>query len=473
MSRSISSPKIVIVGAGSASFGPNTLASLIRSPLLSGSTLALVDLDAAALDRAKCVAQRMNETWGAEMSICASTDRCQVLQNADFVVVSIEVPPREKLWRLDWEIPMRHGLHQPYGENGGPGGMMHTFRQVPPLMAIVRDMETLCPDAWLINFSNPLPRLTRAITKYSQIKTVGKCHQIEVGYAIAGVLLRDWLGLDIPEGLSMKSDPANAAFKHQIAHKARERLKITAGGLNHFTWMLEVRDRESGEDLYPMLRQARASAPPAFEPLSMELFELFGYCPVPGDTHLAEYLPWTHDPLAEPWEQYNLELYDWEGNEMLRDFEHHRMGQMARGSLAVDGMRDVISEGAAELIEAISAGLERFDEAVNVPNQGAIPNLPDETIVEVPGRVGARGISPLQLDPLPRPIAELCRREAALVELVVDAAVSGDRALALQALLLDPMVNDIRRAQLILDDYLEEFADFLPQFRGDGAGVLS
>ena len=460
-------PKIVIIGAGSASFGPNTLASLLRSPHLAGSTLALVDLDPAALDRAHCVAQRMNEAWGAEMTLSASADRRQVLQNADFVVVSIEVPPREKLWRLDWEIPMRRGLHQPYGENGGPGGLMHTFRQVPPLMAIVRDMEELCPDAWLINFSNPLPRLTRAVTKYSQIKTVGKCHQIEVGYAIAGVLLRDWLELDVPAGLSMKSDPVNVAFKHQIATKARERLKITAAGLNHFTWMLEVRDRESGEDLYPLLREARASAPEAFEPLSMELFELFGYCPVPGDTHLAEYLPWTHDPLTRPWERYNLELYNWEGNEILREFEHHRMSQMASGSLAVDGMREVVSEGAAEIIEAISTGLDRFEEAVNVPNRGAIPNLPDETIVELPGRVSAAGISALPLDPLPRPIAELCRREADLVELVVDAAVSGDRTLALQALLLDPTVNDIQRAQLILNDYLEEFADYLPQFRDD------
>ena len=148
---------IVIIGAGSASFGPNTLATLIASPALRGSQLGLVDLDGTSLERVRQVAERMNEAWDAGMCITASTDRRRLLPGADFVIVSIEVPPREKLWQLDWEIPLRHGLRQPYGENGGPGGLMHTFRQVPPLLAIAYDMERLCPDALLIN-CNPLPR---------------------------------------------------------------------------------------------------------------------------------------------------------------------------------------------------------------------------------------------------------------------------------------------------------------------------
>lgn len=457
-------PKIVIIGAGSAIFGPNTIATIINNETLQGSELALVDLDAAALENAARVAGRLNEAWRAGMTISWGTDRRRFLDGADFVIVSIEVPPREKLWRLDWEIPLRHGLRQPYGENGGPGGMMHTFRQLPPLMAIVRDMEAQCPDALLINFSNPLPRLSRAIAKYTSIDVVGKCHQIHVGYAIAAVLLRERYGFSVPDDVALHSDVANAGVINQLARLGREKFQIRAAGLNHFTWMLDVRERESGVDLYPLLRQARAAAPPTLEPLSMELFAAFDYCPVPGDTHLAEYLPWTHDAQSKPWEHYHLRLYDWDANEIFREFSQHRMTQMAAGHTDVSGMREAHSEGAAEIIEAVVANSNRYDEAVNIPNRGAIPNLPYDAIVECPGVVGADGVHGLTLQPLPQPIAELCRREAALVELVVDAGVHGDRDLALQALLLDPTVGDIRRARQILDDYLHAFADHLPQF---------
>jgi alpha-galactosidase len=185
---------------------------------------------------------------------------------------------------------------------------------------------------------------------------------------------------------------------------------------------------------------------------------------VPGDTHLCEYLPWTHDAQSRPWERYGLKLYDWGGNEAYREYSQHMMAEMARGAMAVDGMRDVASEGATEIIEAIVGNQDFYDEAVNIPNQGAIPNLPAETIVELPASVSAAGVRGINLNPLPVAIAELCRREAALVELVVDAAVTGDRSLALQALLLDPMMNDIGRARRILDAYLAEFAGYLPQF---------
>jgi alpha-galactosidase len=458
---------IVIIGAGSASFGASTLATIIRSQPLKGSQLGLVDLDAANLQHVACTAERMNQTWDAHMTIRASTDRRDLLPGANFVIVSIEVPPREVLWRLDWEIPTRHGLRQPYGENGGPGGLMHACRQIPPIMAIVRDMEELCPAAWLINFSNPLPRITRAITKYSGIKTVGKCHQIDVGYGLAAFLLADEYGLEVPAAADLHSDPANYPYIHLLATAGHQQFRIKAAGLNHFTWIMDIRDRQTGQDLYPALRAANESRPRRnnFEPLSRDLFSFFGYCPVPGDTHLCEYLPWTHDPTAKPWEHYNLRLYDWGGNEAYRLYSQQLMAQMAAGTTSVEGMRDAHSEGAVELIEAISGNTNYYDQAVNVSNAGAIPNLPAETIVELPAIAAGSGIHPLTMPPLPTPIAELCRREAALVELVVDAAVTGDRTLALQALLLDPMINDIPRARALLDDYLTTFADYLPQFQ--------
>ncbi len=458
-------PKIAFIGVGSASFGPTTLATLIREPKLRGSELVLIDRSQPALTAVTRVAERMNEAWGAEMTIRAGTERRDLLSGSDFVIVSIEVPPREKLWRMDWEIPLKHGLRQPYGENGGPGGLMHACRQIPPIMAIVRDMETLCPDAWLINFSNPLPRISRAISKYSAIKVVGKCHQINVGYGIVAVLLRERYGIEIAPDLHLHSDPANAPTVQQMAAAGREHVQIKSAGLNHFIWLMDARDKRTGEDLYPALREALADVPPAFEPLSMDLFRVFDYCPLPGDTHLAEYLPWTHDPLAKPWERYDLPTYDWDENDMTRVFLAQMMEAMAAGDIAVEGMRDAYSEGAVELITGIAFNENYYEETVNIPNKGAISGLPEETIVEVPALVNSMGIQGVRFAEMPPPITELLRREAALVEMVVDTAVSGDRHLALQTLLLDPMIDDIARARAILDDYLTQFADYLPQFQ--------
>lgn len=461
----MSKRKIVIIGAGSASFGPTTLATIVRSEALHGSELALVDLDAAAAETAARVAGRMNESWAAEMTISSTTDRCEALSGATHVIVSIEVAPREELWRLDWEIALRHGLRQPYAENGGPGGMMHTFRQIPAHLAIARDMEALCPNAWLILFSNPLPRLCRAISNYTRIKVVGKCHQINIGYALAAALLRREYGIDVPDEVVLHSDPGNSPTVFALSQAGREHFEITSAGLNHFIWLLDIRDRQTGEDLYPQLRHAIKGAPPTLEPLALELFRIFDLLPIAGDTHMAEYLPWFHDPVAGPWETYQLPLYDWSGNESVREALHSLMAAMASGNIPVDGMREATSEGATELIEALGDGNSYVDETVNVPNRGAITNLPREAIVEVPAYVGHFGIRPIQVGALPHPVAELCRRETALVEHVVDAAVTGDRALALQALMLDPMINDISSARAMLDDYLTTFGNYLPQFK--------
>lgn len=461
---------IVIIGAGSASFGPTTLATIVRDGALRGSRLSLVDLDESAVEHAARVADRMSRAWGAEMTIEATTDRRAVLSGATHVIISIEVAPREELWRLDWEIPLRHGLRQPYAENGGPGGFMHTCRQIPAHLAIAHDMETLCPEAWMILFSNPLPRLVRAIHKYTPIKAVGKCHQINVGYALAAALLRDEYGIAVADDVVLHSDPGNFPTVHTLAEAGRRHFSITSAGLNHFIWLLDIHDRATGIDLYPALRKAigqsaaTSRAPSSLEPLSLDLSRIFGLLPIAGDTHLAEYLPWLHDPLANPWKSYALPLYDWGGNESVRQVLHQMMAAMAAGDVPVDGMRDAISEGAAELIVALGGGNSYLDETVNVPNRGAIGNLPAETIVEVPASIGPSGIRPIQVGNLPEPIAELCRRETALVEWVVDAAATGDRSLALQALLLDPMINDISRARAILDDYLLTFAAQLPQF---------
>jgi alpha-galactosidase len=456
--------KVVIIGAGSAIFGLGTLATLVRSERLRGGTLALVDLNAEGLGLIDTLARRLNREWGAGLTIESSTQREEMLPGADFVVVAIEVGPREGTWQRDWEIPLQFGVRQPYGENGGPGGFAHTLRQVPEMLAIARDMERLCPDAWLINFTNPVPRLCLAVSRYSRIKTVGLCHQINEAYMFAGVALAERFGVDVPPGINSNAHPDIWPKARHVADQMKPLIDVKAAGLNHFTWILDLRDRRSGEDLYPAFREAFMALPAEFEPLTRAVWLATGLCPVPGDSHLAEYLPWCHDPQTRPWEKYDLFLYDWERAKVRRDEGWRAIEAMAHGNAPIDDLRQARSEGAAEIVEGL-LGFENYQVAVNIPNRGHITNLPNGAIVELPALVGGWGIRGLNVGPLPEMIAELCRREIAVASLTVDAAVSGDRRTALQALLLDPCIDDIDTAHAILDAYQAEYAEYLPQFR--------
>jgi alpha-galactosidase len=460
---------VVIIGAGSASFGLNALATLLREPVLRGSSLALVDTNVEGLQLVRALAERMNREWDAGLTITSTPDRVGVLPGADFVVTTIEVGPREDLWREDWEVTRRHGLRQPYAENGGPGGFAHAARNIPPILDIARDMERLCPRALLINLSNPLPRLCRAVTRYTGIRTLGLCHQIGHGYRMAGLLLADRLGIEVSEELSgahIGDDALWPGFE-RIGLQTEALIQITAAGLNHFTWMLDVRDRRSGEDLYPELRARFLAGPAAFEPLTRDMLRLSGVLPVPGDMHLCEYLPFTHNAATEPWKRYDLHLYDWDGRARKREEGWTAIAAMAKADgPSLDSLREARSEGMFEAIYGIAGSANVFREAFDVTNDGAITNLPAHVIVETPGIFGGPGAQPLRVGALPPVAAELCRREAECVELAVEAAVTGSRDVALQALALDPMVDDLDMARAILDDYLETHRATLPQFHG-------
>jgi alpha-galactosidase len=457
--------KIVVIGAGSASFGLNTLAALLRSRKLTGCQLALVDRDAEKLAAVGRLADRLNREWGTEMHLSMHTHPAEALSGASFVVLSIEVPPREALWRMDYEIPIRYGVRQPYAENGGPGGFAHAARNIGPVMTIVKDMEQLCPEAWLINFTNPMVRICDAVNRYSRIKVVGLCHQILVGYALVGMTLAGELGINVPEGITgSHATPSEIPLRRQVARQALERIEIQAAGLNHFTWMLAVHDRRTGEDLYPLFAWRWNAMPPDFEPLTRRVYDAFGLFPIPGDEHLCEYLPWVSDPVTRPWKKYQLSLYDWDEWDLLRDQGHQRIRQMADGLGSVDSLQDTDSEGALEVIENIAGAGLHTHLAFNLPNSGQISNLPMGSIVETPGLVSGAGVQALTVGALPEPITELCRRELAVVRLCVDAAVQGDREAALQCLLLDPVITDLDVAQQILEAYLQAYRAHLPQF---------
>ena len=457
--------KIVVIGAGSASFGENTLSALLRSKKLRGSTLALVDRNPNSLDIVHRLANRLNVEWDAQFNISAHTHHRDALEDAEFVVSAIEVGPREELWKSDFEIPLKYGLRQPYAENGGPGGFAHAARNIGPIMDIVHDMEDTCPDAWFINFTNPMVRICDLVNRHSSIKSVGLCHQIFIGFCFVGMVLANDLGIKVPDGITgMHADVLNHPLRDQVVHQTLPRIDLRAAGTNHFSWILSIRDKETGEDLYPLFRERFASFDPAFEPLTREVYNAFGLFPVPGDTHLCEYLPWMSDPVTKPWEKFNIRLYDWELMAGLRDFSLDRLNEMANGSITTDGLLEADSEGALEMIENIVCAGSHYHLAANLPNEGQISNLPQNAIVETPVYVDGAGIHPVHVGPLPEPVAELCRRELMVAQLGIDAAVEGSYEKALQCLLLDPVITDMHVARNILDDYLKTYKEHLPQF---------
>lgn len=464
-------PKIVMIGAGSAIFGLGALARILQSKRLRGSELALVDINEAGLKTMTTLAEKMNRAWDSGMTITSTVDREEVLSGADFVIVSIQVGEREKVWEMDWEIPLRHGVRQPYAENGGPGAFAHTARNLPRILDIARDVERLCPDAWYINLTNPLIRLTYAVRKYTNVKVLGLCHQLLWGYAMATAVLADRWGIEIPEHFHVHTDADNMPSFIPVAMAGIKHLDIKAAGINHFSWVYDIRDKQTGENLYPLLRERwLRHMRKDFEPLSREMFEIFGLMPTAGDSHMCEYLSYTHDLSTKPWEKYQLRLQSWEGNRRRRGERWKIAQDIVDGNISVDELKNltrfaILEEPVPEIIEAITFDDNYYNGQLNIPNNGGlIPNLPTDAIVEVPGIISGAGIQGLGCPPLPDGIAELCRRELARSALVVEAAAKGDYDLSLQALLLDPMITDIDSARAILNDFMSEFAECLPQY---------
>jgi alpha-galactosidase len=457
--------KITVIGAGSASFGENTLSAIMRSKKLCGSTLALVDRNAESLAMVTRLAERLNREWDAQFTITSHTNHEEALPGSRFVVNAIEVGARENLWKKDFEIPLKYGVRQPYAENGGPGGFAHAARNIGPIMHIVRHMEEVCPDAWFVNFTNPMIRICDAVNRHSKIKAVGLCHQIYIGYIMVGVALANDLGIEVPEELTgMHAAVDQWAGQYRVKQQIVPRVDIRAAGLNHFTWILSIHDKQTGEDLYPLFRKRFFELDPKFEPLTRDVFSAFGWCPVPGDTHLCEYLPWVSDAQTKPWEYYNIRLYDWEVMAGIRDFGLDHINDMASGFQTIEHLLHTDSEGALEMIENQVTATTHYHLAANLPNVGQIDNLPRGATVETPVIVDGAGIHPVHVGALPDSLAELCRRETVVAQLGVDAAVEGDREKALQCLLLDPVITDINIARKVLDDYLTSYKEYLPQF---------
>lgn len=421
--------KVVVIGAGSASFGPGALLDALHCAALRGSTLALVDLNAEKLAVMSQLARRINDELDAGVVIESTTDRKQALPGAEFVITAIAVK-RNELWKLDYEIPLKYGFKQVLGENGGPGGLFHTLRNVPWMLEIAHDMEALCPNALLLNYTNPESRICLAVSKYSTIKAVGLCHGIFMGYGtishITGVPVDD--------------------------------LTIQAAGLNHFLWMTAVHQKSTGENLYPLVRRGIETLPADYLPLSVSLCKRFGLFPFPSDDHVGEYLGFA-------WPACLHHGYDFAAADRQNRDAWAHIERIVAGDAPVDEYAQRTSgESAFDIVSAMLTGVPFRAPAVNIPNNGCIANLPADAVVEIPALVDADGLRGLSMGSLPEPIAALCRTQIAIQQFVVEAAVTGNRNTALQALLLDPVVTDMTAAERCLDELLALEADYLPNF---------
>lgn len=444
--------KIVVIGAGSASFGLVNLSAILRTNGLKGSELCLIDINEVGLNIITNLAHRLNKEWDVGFEIRSSINRLELLKDADFIILSVAID-REISWKNDVEIALKYGIRH-YGENGGPGALMHTARNVELILPILKDIEKYAPDALVLNFTNPVPRICYLASKYSKVKMVGICHQINFGYLMAAVILNKEYGFDVPNNYLFKweNDPELA---YNLVSKAKEKFDIKAAGLNHFTWIYTMIDKETKQDILPIFKQKFLSNKTDFEVYTRTILEVFGEIVVSGDAHNLEYLPFTHNARRGSWDRYNIQMYPLDKAMNNRNEMWEILENLSKGMGSIDFLKDSNSERAESIIDAIVNNTPIVEMAVNLPNNGHITNLPNGAIVEVPAIIDASGIQGIAMGSLPDLIAEFCRRETFNVDLCIDAIMTKNKAKFLQVLLMDNMIDDIDVAKSLLDDYLD------------------
>ena len=451
-----SDPKIVIIGAGSASFGLENLSGIIAHEDLQNATLTLVDTNESHLKAIHALSEKIKNEWKSNIEITITTERKKALQNADFVILSVAVD-REETWIKDYEIAKKYGLYH-YAENGLMGSFTHTARGLSFIMPILYDIHDLSKNAWLINFTNPVPRIGYA-AEHARVKSIGLCHQIWHGYGILGRYLAKDLGISENLDFEVKWTDESQDILTEFTIAAASEYDIIAAGINHFTWMIDVRRKDSNEDMYPLIRKEAKNLYPKFEPLTQHIFKLFKLLPVPGDCHLTEYLPYTL--TKENWEKYAIQLYDFKRAKKQRKDMWIRINDIISGKRPMDIQTNPAERGDAIIAEMLT-NANAYEQSVNILNNGTISNLPNDAIVEVPAFINSYGVSGLKVGKLPEGIAALCRREISIAKIITESSIKGDHDLALQAFAL--MLDDLDLAEKLIDEYLITNKKYLPQF---------
>lgn len=447
--------QIVLIGAGSHQFGFDSLGDIFQCAPLKGSRIVLHDINPESLEFVRSRGQEFIEANKLPFTLEAQTDRKKALAGAEFVIISIETGNRFELWEQDRTIPQQFGVNQIYGENGGVGGIFHALRITPPILEICEDIQNICPDAYVFNFSNPMTKICTAVRrKYPQMKFYGICHEIaSLERYLPSVLELPW-----------------------------NRLETMAGGLNHFSFLLEVRDKKTGKDLYPEVRSrapeyfknlpgytdylnhyrktgelrqsegSREQQSSGIEKISADwadrnLFRIFlqrfGYLPVTTDSHLGEYIAWAYDccdhrGIIDFLQWYRIELADMKNSIQL-----------------------VQKEQIVSIISAIVTNQPYTEGAVNLPNDSLISGLPQDLIVETPAEISADGIKGVPLKDYPKSVKALLANQVAVNDLTAEAVLTGSRACVEHAVLSDPVVTKISGIDQMVSLFCENQRPYL------------
>ena len=437
--------KITFMGAGSTVFARNVIGDCLCTENLRDATFALYDIDGQRLKESEKILEAMRRAKGGFGRIecyLGPENRRHALRGADFVVNAIQVGGYEPCTVIDFEIPKKYGLRQTIADTLGIGGIMRALRTIPVMEDFARDMADVCPDAWLLNYTNPMAMLTGYMLRYTPVKTVGLCHSVQV---CSETLLRN-LGMeDRLEGRQEK-----------------------IAGINHMAWLLEIKDR-AGRDLYPEIKErmgAKMADPNFYDKVRLDYIRHFGYYCTESSEHNAEYNPfYIKRAYPELIQRYNIPL---------DEYPRRCVGQIRSwkddfANITAESLRDHSrsNEYASHIMEAIAGG-KTISIGGNVLNRGGlISNLPQEACVEVPCLVNRAGVQPCFVGALPVQCAAMNMTNINVQLLTIEAARTRKRDHIYQAAMLDPhtaaelSIDDIRA---MVDELIEAHGDYLPAF---------
>jgi alpha-galactosidase len=439
--------KLAIIGAGSHTFARRLITDLLSFPELSQSTISLMDIDKERLGLTTAFARKLVEQHGLVTRIESTTTQRAAVEGADYVVVAIRVGGSEAN-KLDMGIPAKYGVVQGVGDTIGPGGVFYGLRHIPVILGLCRDMEELCPEAWLINYTNPMAMICWAINDYGRIRNVGLCHSVQ-GTATE---LAHYIGAPLDE------------------------VSYWVAGINHMAWFLELKWR--GADAYPLLRK-RFEDPHAYsgpdahwagaDIVRAEVFKAFGYFNTESSQHMSEYVPYFRK-RPELLKGFGIrDRDDWLG--MMNRWERTRAEQDEELSMLLGGDHkfplERSNEYCSQIVHSMQTGMP-FRINGNVKNDMLITNLLRGCCVEVPCLVDRSGIHPCNVGDLPPQCAALNRANINVQELGVKAAIEEDKTSAFQAILLDPLTSavlTIDETRKMVDEMFREEASYLKGFR--------
>jgi alpha-galactosidase len=451
--------KIVLIGAGSREFSRAIIHDLVLEKQLHESRdldMQLVDIDRDSLELMDGYARRSAEAAGARIAFHATTERERALEGADFVLISVAVK-RMELWEQDFRVPLAHGAPHIYGENGGPGAAFHALRNFKIIVPVCRDIERLCPEAWVLNFTNPEARVLTAILSLTRLRALGLCHGFHSFQELAA----------------------------RVLARPLESLDVRTAGMNHFYTFYRIAERDSGCDLIPEFSGRVDANAGLLPPLTRYLWQTFGMLGYVSDHHIGEYVKFAHEFTGQIWE-FGIEHRKVQPAEQPVDgrtiFEawRHRMDvETYRQKNVATEERDALTgktplrredirasgELAVPVIADIVLDRGRLREAVNVLNtDGFVENLDREGCIEVPAMVDGRGVHPEKVGRLPEGFAALVRQQQSIQRLVVKAYAERSRKLLLQALLMDPASPaSATQTERMMDTLLELQAAYLPE----------